>query len=101
RPAWDRGTLEAEIAARMDAVVAAAAKPKSFREVAKAFGSLAHFVSDAGFPPGAAGSAGDSRYADFGTFCELRSKRFRLVFYGHDDEALQSGDTGAFARSIL
>ena len=101
RPSWDDGTLDTEIAARMDAVVRAAGKPKSFREVARAFGALAHFVSDAGFPPGAAGRPGAVRYAHFGAFCESRTPKFPLVFYGHDDPSLEADDARGFALSIL
>ena len=100
-PPWQTGTLDTELAARMDAVVRAAAKPKSFRELAKALGSLAHFVADAGFPPGAAGASGASHYAEFGTFCQSRLPRFRLVFGGHDDPFLAADDAAGFARAIL
>ena len=101
RPPWQAGTIDEEIASRMDAVVRAAGKPKAFREVARAFGSLAHFVTDAGFPPGASGKDGVLRYADFGAFCESRLPRFRLVFGGHDAAFLAADDAAGFARSVL
>lgn len=100
RPSWDGGTLEIEIASRSAALEEAVRKGKSFRSIARAFGALAHFVGDAGFPPAAAGSAGAARYSHFSDFCESRMNRFPLVFYGHEDDDLQKGETGAFARRI-
>lgn len=100
RPPANGGALDAEIAARIRALEAAVSKGTSFREIARAFGALAHFVSDATFPP-AAGREGSARYADFGKFCESRMTRFPLVFYGHEDDALRSGEDGAFARRLI
>lgn len=100
-PPSQKGSIDTEIPARMDAVVAAAGKPRAFRELAKSLGALAHFVSDAGFPPGAGGVEGADRYADFGKFCESRLPRFRLVFGGHDDPFLGADDARGFARAIL
>jgi len=101
RPPWDDGKLDREIAARMDAVVRAANKPKAFRELAQSLGALAHFVSDAGFPPAATGRDSKGRYQDFGKFCQSRVGRFRLVFYGHDDPFLAADDAHGFSLSIL
>jgi hypothetical protein len=96
----DGGALDAEIEARMKALQASVTSGKSFREIAGRLGELAHFVSDASFPP-AADPAGATRYRHFGTFCEARLSRFPLVFYGHEDEDLQRGDDRGFARSLI
>jgi probable HAF family extracellular repeat protein len=100
RPSGDGGTLEAEIAARSAALDEAVRKGKSFRDIARKFGALGHFVADAGFPPAAGGSAGAARYAHFGEFCESRMERFPLVFYGHEDDDLQKGDARGFASDL-
>lgn len=101
QPPWSGGTLDAEIAARAEALVAEIETMKSFTAVAQRFGELAHFVSDAGFPPGAAGADGAERYAHFSDFCQTRRERFPLVFYGHEDRELAAGSFEGFALSIL
>ena len=97
RPPWDGGTLDAEIAARAEALVRAAESAAPFSRVARAFGGLSHYVADAGFPPGAAGRGGATRWTEFAAFCESRLDKFPLVFYGHEDEDLARGDFRAFA----
>jgi hypothetical protein len=101
RPPWDAGTLEGSVSAAAHDLVAGVDGQISFRDVAKRFGTLAHFVADAGFPPGAAGASGAAHYAHFGTFCESRRGRFPLVFYGHDNPALARGDFKAFTLAVL
>lgn len=101
RPPSEGGTLDQEIASRIDAVTAAASKLRSTRDLARRFGELAHFVADASFPPGASGKEGAARYQDFGGFCESRLARIPLVFYGHEDEALEKDDARAFALAVL
>jgi hypothetical protein len=101
RPSWDGGSLDAEVVKAETALVEAVERPAPFREVAADFGRLAHFVADAGFPPGAAGRAGEARYAHFADFCESRRPRFPLVFYGHEDPDLERGDFRAFTLRIL
>lgn len=101
RPPWDGGTLEGSVDAAARELVQGADGRVSFHEVAKRFGKLAHFVADAGFPPGAAGAPGAARYAHFGAFCETRRGRFPLVFYGHDNPALARGDYKAFTLGVL
>jgi hypothetical protein len=96
----DGGSLDAEVAARMKALESAVSSGKSFREIAKRLGALAHFVADATFPPNA-DPDGAPRYGHFGSFCESRQPRFPLVFYGHDDEDLQRGDDRGFARALI
>ena len=100
RPASDGGSLEGSIDEATRSLVRSVG-PGSFHEVARRFGSLAHFVADAGFPPGAATKPDERRYAHFATFCESRRPRFPLVFYGHDNAALARGDLRGFARGIL
>lgn len=101
RPPWDGGTLDASVDGAREALVSAVAKGAPFAEIARRFGTLAHFVADAGFPPGAAGKSGADHYAHFAAFCESRLPRFPLVFYGHDQPDLARGDFPAFARSVL
>jgi hypothetical protein len=101
RPPWDEGTLPTSADSAARELVAGVNGQISFREVARRFGALAHFVADAGFPPGAAGAAGAPRYAHFAAFCESRRGRFPLVFYGHDNPLLARGDAKAFALAIL
>ena len=97
RPPWNDGTLDAEIESRASSLVRTVDAAASFREVARAFGALAHFVEDAAYPPGAAGREGSPRYAEFGDYLESRRPKFPLVFYGHEDGDLARGDFRAFA----
>jgi len=101
RPPWQGGTLDREIAARIDALARSAGETRSFAALARSFGDLAHFVADASFPPGAAGTQGAARYQDFGKYCESRLGRIPLVFWGHDGPAGVPGDPQAFALEIL
>ncbi len=101
RPPWEGGSLDSEIAARMEGLAQAAGDMKSFREVARRFGDLAHFVLDTTFPPGAAGAQAAARYQHFSRFCESRLDRMPLVFYGHEDAELQKDDYRAFALDLL
>lgn len=99
-PSWSGGTLEQQIEAEALALLDLLATPAPFAEVAQTFGSLAHYVMDAGFPPGGGGPAGASRYAHFAAFCEERRKKFPLVFYGHEDPYLERGAFRAFAERV-
>jgi hypothetical protein len=69
--------------------------------VSRRFGVLAHYVADAGFPPGAAGAGGAPRYAHFAGFCETRRARFPFVFYGHDNASLSRDDFKSFTLAIV
>jgi len=89
-PPWQEGTLDSQVAVSALGLVASVENAAPFREVARGFGELAHYVADAGFPPGASGQAGLGRYEDFAAFCESRIERFPLVFYGHQE--LEPGD---------
>ena len=101
RPPSEGGTVDAAVDAAARNLVSGVASQLSFHEVARRFGVLAHFVADAGFPPGAAGASGARRYSHFGAFCETRRSRFPFVFYGHDNRELSTGDFKSFTRSIL
>ena len=101
RPPWEDGALPDSVAAAARDVVAGVSSRTPFREVARRFGALAHFVADAGFPPAAAGAAGAARYEPFAALCENRRPRFPLVFYGHDNGALAQNDFKAFTTGIL
>jgi hypothetical protein len=101
RPPWDGGALATSVDAAARDLVSGAETRVSFHDVARRFGVLAHFVADAGFPPGASGSTGAPRYAHFAAFCETRRTRFPLVFYGHDNDALSKNDFKSFTAAIL
>jgi len=100
RPASAGGTLEETIAARHAAVVRALQEGRSFGEVVRALGELAHFLADAEYPPNAQAGA-DRRYVFLSQFVEDRRGRFPLVFYGHDDTDLEQRDLTAFTRREL
>lgn len=100
-PPWERGTLAGSVDGAAKDLVSGATTRVSFHDVSRRFGVLAHFVADAGFPPGAAGESGAPRYAHFANLCETRRPKFPFVFYGHDNEALAKDDFKAFTQSIL
>lgn len=93
------GTLDASTARAAADLVESVKQPASFDVIASRFGALAHYVSDAAFPPGAAPDAG-IRYAHFARFAASRMPKFPLVFLGHDDADLERGDVAAFSRRI-
>jgi len=101
RPPWAGGSLDQRFDAEMQGLLAALGQATSFGEVARRFGSVAHYVLDAGYPPGASGADGASHYAHFAAFCESRRERFPLVFYGHSDARLAAGNWRAFALDAL
>lgn len=101
RPRRSGGTLESSIDSAFRDLVKAVDSHQPFGEIARRFGILAHFVADAGFPPGSGGPDGDRRYAHFAAFCESRRPKFPLVFYGHDSPALARGDVTGFAAAIV
>ena len=100
RPPWDKGSLDVSIDEATKALVASVGTT-SFDEVAERFGGLAHYVADAGLPPGAGGTRDERRYAHFASFAQSRRERFPLVFYGYDSAALGRGDLKGFAAEIL
>jgi len=95
------GSLDRSVAAAAEDLVKAIEGAQSIRQIAYRFGVLAHFVSDAGFPPGVGNPGIGRRYADFAKFCESRRSRFPLVFYGHEDPYLAHGDFAAFTRGAI
>jgi hypothetical protein len=101
RPPWDGGSIETSVDAAARDLVAGVSTRVPFKDVARNFGVLAHFVADTGFPPGAAGAAGAPRYAHFAALCETRRPRFPFVFYGHGNAALSKGDFKLFTLTIL
>ena len=100
RAPGEGGSLDASVAAEAAALTAMLEEPTPFARIAEQFGRLAHYVADGGFPPGV-GAGGDARYKHFGKFCESRRERFRLVFYGHDDPALERGDYRAYMLDVI
>ncbi len=102
RPAWVQGSLDATVDAQARSLLETLGRPAApFSEIAASFGTLAHYVADAGFPPGASRNDGAARYVHFSRFCEERRGRFPVVFQGHDDPLLAEGDWGGFARREL
>lgn len=99
RPEWSAaGTLGRSIEAEIASLGELLARPQSsFSAIAEAFGRLAHFVADSGFPPAMSRSDGERRYEHFARFCEDRRPRFPLVFYGHEDAELSRGAWSDFA----
>jgi hypothetical protein len=95
------GTLDGSVARAASELVRSVEGAARFREIAYRFGVLAHYVSDAGFPPGVGAAAIGREYGHFAKFCETRRPRFPLVFYGHDDAALGTGDLAGFARAAI
>jgi hypothetical protein len=97
----NEGTLDRSVGDAARDLVQGVDASSSFRQVAHRFGVLAHYVADAGFPPGVGSPAAARRYAEFASFCESRRPRFPLVFYGHEDPALARRDFPAFARAVI
>jgi hypothetical protein len=95
------GTLDRSVASAAEDLVRSIDGAQPIRQIAYRFGLLAHFVSDAGFPPGVGAPGIGRRYADFAKFCETRRARFPLVFYGHEDPYLAHGEFAAFARGAI
>jgi len=98
RPPWFEGSLDRQVERAAADIVAGVEQAVSFDELARRFGTLAHYVADAGFPPGAAGAGGADHYAHFAQFCESRRERFRLVFLGHGE--LETGESGFAALTL-
>jgi len=101
KPPWVDGTLDREVETRVAELEEALSRRTPFGELAERFGALAHYVLDAGFPPGMTDGDGDGRYAHFANLCESRYERFPLVFYGHDDDDLARADYRAFALDAM
>jgi hypothetical protein len=101
RPPWDGGTLAEEVARRADALVAAVDGQESFEVIAERFGALAHFVSDAGFPPVAGGGDDDARYRHFTNLVRDRLEKIPFVFYGHGDPDLDRSSPEGYVLAIL
>jgi hypothetical protein len=97
RPPWSAGSLDAVVEREARGLLGTLARPTKFEGIAERFGTLAHYVADAGFPPGATRTDGARRYTHFQEFCEQRRERFPFVFYGHADDVLAEGDWRAFA----
>lgn len=99
-PSWSGGTLERQIESEAGALLELLATPAPFSEIASRFGGLAHYVMDAGFPPGVGGAGGAARYDHFARFCEERREKFPLVFYGHEDPDLERGAFRDFGEDV-
>jgi hypothetical protein len=82
-PLEGEGTLVTAFETEFKALQVALDQGVPFTELAGRFGTMAHIVLNAGFPPFAAGSAGTGHYQHFSSFCESRRQRFPVVFYGN------------------
>ena len=85
----------------MVSVIFSSAPGDAASRIATRLGRTAHWIADAGFPPGASREDGALRYAHFASFCESRREKFPLVFYGHEDPALARADWDGFALETL
>ena len=101
RPPWAAGRLEEELQRAAARLADTLRQPTAFGDVAERFGDLAHYVADAGFPPGASKENEDQRYRHFSAFCESRRERFPLVFYGHEDAQLEAGGYRSFGLRVM
>lgn len=101
RAPWAGGSLDRQITTEAQALNGLLQQQRSFEGISEQFGRLGHFVMDAGFPPGVSRSDGDTRYDHFAAFCEDRRPKFRLVFYGHEDDRLNAGDFQGFAVEVM
>jgi hypothetical protein len=101
RAPWAGGTLDGQLEAEARALVALLERKTPFEQISLQFGRLSHFVMDAAFPPGVSRGDGDARYAHFADFCEQRRPKFRLVFYGHEDDRLDVADFRAYALEVM
>lgn len=101
RPPWAAGTLDEQLEREVAALLETLREPVEFDLLARRFGGLAHWVLDAGFPPGASEGDGATRYAHFAAFCDSRRKRFPFVFYGHEDARLEAADYRDFALRVM
>jgi hypothetical protein len=100
-PPWSGGSLERQIELEAAALIELLGRQASFHEISERFGRVAHFVLDAGFPPGVTLDGGAKHYGHFSDFCESRRERFPLVFYGHEDPDLDKGDFRTFALRTM
>ena len=101
RPPWNEGSLDARFLREVKTLLSMLKKPTAFKPIAEQFGVVAHFVADAGFPPGMAQADGDSHYRHFVEFCESRREKFPLVFYGHEEPDLDRHDYDAWILATM
>jgi len=101
RTPWAGGRLDASVATEASQLLDELRVQTRFSRLAERFGRLAHFVMDAGFPPGVGDAESGERYAHFSRFCDSRRPKFPLVFYGHKDADLDERDWRAFALHVM
>jgi hypothetical protein len=101
RPPWAQGTLDAAVDREARGLLETLGRQTPFGDIARRFGSVAHYVADAGFPPTSSKADGAERYFHFSRFCEERRERFPFVFYGHHDQSLADGDWSGFALRVM
>jgi len=100
--ALDPGTADEELARRIDEAVALLDRHAPMREVARAFGRIAHAVADLSFAldVGPDDPREASFYGEFARYVEEQAPRVRLVFPGWTDPHLARDDVRGFARAI-
>ncbi len=100
--ALDPGTADGELARRIDEAVALLDRHAPMREVARAFGRIAHAVADLSFAldVGPDDPREASFYGEFARYVEEQAPRVRLVFPGWTDPHLARDDVRGFARAI-
>lgn len=101
RTPWAGGQLDATLALEASQLVRALEVQTRFARLAEQFGRVAHFVMDAGFPPGVGEAQSGERYAHFSRFCENRRPKFPLVYYGEASAALGERDWRAYALEVM
>jgi len=102
RPPWADGSLEARLTEEIEGLIEALRRERpAFQDIAVRFGRVAHYVADAGFPPGVSRGDATGRFAHFSSFCESRRERFPVVFYGHQDPDLARYDYRAYALGVM
>lgn len=100
RPPWAGGSLDRSVTGAAQDLVESVRRPQRFSEVCIRFGTLAHYVMDAGFPPNSGGPEANDRYQHFSRYTSQKLPKFPMVFHGHDDAALERGDFAGFALAV-
>ncbi len=100
--ALDPGTADEELVRRIDEAISLLDRRAPMREVARAFGRIAHAVADLSFAldVGPDDPREASFYEDFARYVEDQASRVRLVFPGWAEPHLARDDVRGFARAI-
>jgi len=102
RAPWAGGSLDARFTEEIEGLIEALGRERpAFRDIAQRFGRVAHYVADAGFPPGVSRGDAAGRFGHFSSFCESRREKFPVVFYGHQDPDLERYDYQAYVLGVM